>query len=45
MSPELALAIGLGAGYLAFIVWFLWPTGHLCHDSTCRRDERDELKK
>lgn len=47
MSSESALAIGVFAGYLALILYALWPTSHDCHDLTCRRlrDERGELKK
>lgn len=37
MHSDLALNIGLFAGWLALLVWILWPTNlqHPCHDQEC----------
>jgi hypothetical protein len=46
VSADLAFSIGMMAGWLALVVFLVWPS-HGCHDKTCRRlqGERDEYKK
>jgi hypothetical protein len=44
VTSDLAFSIGCLAGWLALVLFMLWPTTHDCHDKTCRRlrDERDK---
>ncbi len=37
MSSDLAFSIALISGWLALVVWLVWPTNlqHPCHDQEC----------
>lgn len=36
LTPDTAFAIALGSGYLAAILYALWPVGHKCkHGKSC----------
>lgn len=40
MTSDTALLVAATAGYLAFLLWQLWPNYHDCHDDRCIRTHR-----
>ena len=40
VSADLAFSFGLFCGFLALVVWVVWPD-HRCHDEKCDQYQRE----